>query len=355
MRVGTDGRKIPQAAERGPIGSLEHAKKLGVDGLFFRTMLELSPTLDTGALADVRARADELGLYLESGLGKVNPFATPEAPELRALGNGDIVLGFRRMMEAAAAIGCRELWIGTANFKPAYYGRLAYDRFRTDVTWPEQLIATERFLKRLAPIARDLGIHMNLETHEEITSFEVVRLVEAVGPDVTGIVFDMVNPLHRAEHPLFTLRRILPYVRQTHVKDAYLAHGPGGLTVQMRPLGQGVVDFRQIIPALAAAHPRLNLSIEIPGPIGPVPKRTVIEIDEPAYLNGHPDLSAEELDAYLDMVRLYEQRLSREQADDWETFARRPYDYAAATGFITTGAAYLRALCAEFDLPLERR
>src|SRR6202034_3786784 len=27
MRVGTDGRKIPQAAERGPIGSLEHAQE----------------------------------------------------------------------------------------------------------------------------------------------------------------------------------------------------------------------------------------------------------------------------------------------------------------------------------------
>ena len=54
----------------------------------------------------------------------------------------------------------------------------------------EQLQASEKFLRKLAPFARDLGVHMNLETHEEITSFELVRLVEAVGPDVLGIVFD---------------------------------------------------------------------------------------------------------------------------------------------------------------------
>ena len=131
-----------------------------MEGLFFRTVLDMSPSLDIGALRAIRQRADELGMYLETGLGKVNPYATAEAPELRAIGDGDIVEGFRRMMNACAQVDCRELWISTANFKPAYRGRLAYDRFRTDVSWDEQLIATEGFLRKLAPIARDLGIHI---------------------------------------------------------------------------------------------------------------------------------------------------------------------------------------------------
>ncbi|MGE3913741.1 MAG: sugar phosphate isomerase/epimerase family protein, partial [Chloroflexota bacterium] len=191
MRVGVDGRKIPRAAEYGPFKSFNHAQELGMEGLFFRTVLEMSPTLDHGELREIKAHADSLGMYVESGLGKVNPYATPEAPELRAAGDGDILLGFRRMLEACHAGGITEVWIGTANFKGQYRGNFAYDRFRTDVTWPEQLEATERFLHKLAPIARDLGIHINLETHEEITTFEVVRLVEAVGPDVMGITFDI--------------------------------------------------------------------------------------------------------------------------------------------------------------------
>ncbi len=157
MRIGVDGRKIPEAAKRGPLGSLDHARSFGMAGLFYRTVLDMSPRLDRGELRAIRQRADELGMYVETGLGKVNPYASPEAPELRQVGDGDIVLGFRRMMEACVDIGCRELWIATANYKTIYAGRWAYDRFRTDVTWAEQLEATQKFLLRLAPIARDLG------------------------------------------------------------------------------------------------------------------------------------------------------------------------------------------------------
>src|ERR1700722_2789996 len=248
MRIGVDGSKMPSAVRNGPIGSLDYGHELGLSGLFYRTVLDMSPMLDPGLLRAIRQRADELGMYLETGLGKVNPYANPEAPELRAAGDGDIVLGFRRMMEACVAIDCRELWVATANYKGMYQGRFAYDRFRTDVGWPDQLEAIERFLRKLAPIARDLGIHMNLETHEEITSFELVRLVEAVGPDVMGIVFDFANPLQRGEHVTRAASRVAPYVRQTHVKDAYVAFADGGLDFQMRPCGQGIVDFEAILP-----------------------------------------------------------------------------------------------------------
>ncbi len=256
--------RCPSAVRNGPIGSLEYGHELGMSGLFYRTVLDMSPTLDRGELRAIRERADELGMYVESGLGKVNPYANPEAPELRALGDGDILLGFRQMMEACAEIGCLELWSALANYKWMFRGKHAYDRFRTDVDWADQLAASAKFLKRLAPIARDLGIHINIETHEEVTSFELVRLVEEVGPDVTGIVYDTSNPLQRLEHPVWTARRVAPYTRQTHCKDGMLGYGGGGVDYQHRPIGTGVVDYHQILPILAAANPGLNLSIEPP-------------------------------------------------------------------------------------------
>src|SRR5215468_9127502 len=115
MRVGVDGRKIPRAEEYGPFKSFNHGQEMGMEGLFFRTVLEMSPTLDHGEMREIKAHADSLGMYVESGLGKVNPYASPEAPELRAAGDGDILLGFRRMMEACAEIGCLELWSALAN------------------------------------------------------------------------------------------------------------------------------------------------------------------------------------------------------------------------------------------------
>ena len=357
MRLGVDGRKIPESAKRGPIGSLEHGKELGMDGLFFRTILDMSPTLDSGALKAIRERADELGMYVETGLGKVNPYATSEAPELRAIGDGDIVEGFRRMMVASAAIECRELWVSTANFKPTYRGRLAYDRFRTDVTWAEQLAATECFLHTLAPIARDLGIHMNLETHEEITTFEVVRLVENVGADVLGVVLDTANPLQRGEHPVYAARRVAPYVRQTHVKDAFIAYNEDALDFQLRPCGQGVVDFRAILPILAAANPALNLSIENddshvdrPRPI----TRRRIDIFDPLWLRGHPDLSLEEYGAYMLMVQHLAEKIASGKIPDWQSYADRPYGYAETVAFIRESAAHIHNVCADLGMELAK-
>jgi len=355
MRIGVDGSKIPEATKRGPIGSLEHGHKLGMSGLFFRTVLDMSPTLDPGELGAIRQRADELGMYVESGLGKVNPYANPEAPELRAVGDGDIVLGFRRMMEACAAIDCRELWVALANYKWMFRGRLAYDRFRTDVDWADQLRASARFLQRLAPIARDLGIHMNLETHEEVTSFELVRLVEEVGPDCTGIVFDTSNVLQRVEVPVRAARRVAPYTRQTHCKDGMVVFGDGGLHYQHRPIGDGVVDYHQILPILAAANPDLNLTIENPQAQEDASRpmsRIFIELFDPEFLAGHPDLTVEEYAEFIEMAHDYQTRLASGEIESRESYLAKPYDFDAAIALILTGAARLRAVCADEGLEL---
>lgn len=83
MKLGIDGQKLPEARKRGPLKSLEHVKELGLGGIFFSTVLDMSETLDNGELADIRVKADELGLYLEAGVGKINPYCSAEAPEFQ--------------------------------------------------------------------------------------------------------------------------------------------------------------------------------------------------------------------------------------------------------------------------------
>jgi sugar phosphate isomerase/epimerase len=355
MRIGVDGLKIPESASRGPLASVDHAHQLGMDGIFFRTAQQMSPTLDAAEFRAIRDRADELGLYVETGLGKMNPYANPETPEFRAAGDGDIVLGARRIMEACAAIDCRELWCSTGSYKSVYRGRWAYDRFRSDVSWVEQLEATERFVRKLAPIARDLGLHLNFETHEEITSFEVVRLVEAVGPDVVGIVYDVGNPLQRLEHPAWTARRVAPYVRQTHVKDVSLVRVPGGLTFQSRPCGTGLVDFHTVLPIIAAVNPDLNLSIENDTPRSErtkPPSRMIIEVDAPDFVAAQPDLSREELDDYLGLVEAFGKRMAAGEVVDHEQYAQQPFEYVESVAFIQKSAGYLRQVALAERLPL---
>ncbi|WP_218005148.1 sugar phosphate isomerase/epimerase family protein [Actinomadura macra] len=304
-RIGVDGRKFPGAMRGGCHDTLVRAHEAGFEGVFFRTVLDMSPTLDAGELQEIRDHADDLGMYLEAGLGKVNPFATPETPELRAAGDGDILLGFRRMMEASARIGCVELWAATTNYQLGYPGKFVWDRFRTDVTWSAQLAATGRFLERLRPIALDLGVHINLETHEEITSFELVDLIETVGPDVCGIVYDTANPLQRLEHPRYTADRVAPYVRQTQLKDCSITPVEGGYRFDLTPCGDGLVDFAYILSALARTAPGVNLTIEnqesradFPGPT-PV---TVLPVRDPDFVGSHADLTVPEFAAFTGLA-----------------------------------------------------
>ena len=313
VRVGVDGRKLPLAKELGPLRSLDHARELGLEGVFFRTILDMSPTLDSGELRELRGHADELGLYVEAGLGNVNPYALAESPEIRAAGDGDTRLGFERMLRACASIGCTEAWVATASYKSRYRGNLAYDRFRTDVSWSEQLRATESFLSVLAPLARDFDIHLNLETHEEITTFEAVRLVEAVGPDVMGITFDVGNVVQRGESPVRAAERVAPYVRQTHMKDVALAFVADGVQRQQRPCGQGLVDFNTIVPLLARYRPNLHLSIE-----GPTSRGVeTFEFFNPAWHASHADLTTAELAEFVGLINACQHRFAAASGRTW--------------------------------------
>ena len=346
MKVGVDGLKFPGAATVGALGILREVAGRGLQGVFFRSVLEASPTVDPGELAELRQEADRYGLYLELGLGKVNPFSSAESPAIRAVGAGDTALGCRRLREAAAAVGCREMWVALANKKPAYPGRFAYDRFRTDVSWAEQLAATQRFLGRISPVARDLGIHLNIETHEEITSFEVVAMVQALGPDVAGVVFDTSNVLQRMEDPVAACLRVAPYVRQTHFKDAALVRQPGGIRYQARPCGQGIIDFPAILRILRERQPQVNLTLETRPPadefVQPGALPTIIEVDDPSFRADHADLGEQEFGDFLALVDRCEAAVRAGLIVDLETADRAPYGRAEAFEAILSGADHLR-------------
>jgi len=304
MKVGIEGNHTFNCRELGVYRVIDLAKEYKLDGVFFKTILDLSPTLDSGALRDVRAYTDERGLYLEVGLGRINPYNTPESPEIRQLGEGDYRRGFERMIAAAAVMGCTDLMAGTATWKD-YPGRYSVDRFRTDAPWDEQLQATERFMRQLVPCLRDHGCRLDVETHEEITSFEVVRLVESVGPEVIGITFDTGNILARCEDPVAAARRVAPYVHLAHVKDALLLFTQEGLVRNARACGEGIVDWATILPILYEYAPNLALSLE--DHRGYLP----LEIYDPEWLKAHPDLTNAELSQVVRLAQLSEAKIAR--------------------------------------------
>jgi hypothetical protein len=106
---------------------------------------------------------------------------------------------------------------------------------------------------------------------------------------------------------------------------------------------------------LASANPDLNISIEnddshIDRP-RPIVRRRV-DIFDPQWLGGHPDLSVGEYSAYMHMVIEYQERIVRGEIPDWQTYASCPYGFKETQEFIKESARYLRALCAELKISL---
>jgi sugar phosphate isomerase/epimerase len=260
--------------------TLELVHEEGLDGASFRSPENFTPTLDEGALREARAYADAHGLYFELGVGRVNPYVFDKNPEIERWGDGNYRAGFERAVRACVGIRCRELWCVTGTYT---------DRFQGKAPWPAQLRATQEFLVSLAPFLRDVGCRLNLETHEEVTIPELLRLIEAAGPDVLGLCMDTANILARAADPAVAGRRIAPYVHMMQAKDAIVYFVDDGLQRQVRPCGEGVVDWAALLRALGEHCPDLNLSIEDHKGLMAVP------IFDPDWRAGHPDLTVNEL------------------------------------------------------------
>jgi sugar phosphate isomerase/epimerase len=317
--------------------TLDWVTAVGLDGVLVRMLHELSPDLDMGLLREIRAHADALGLYLEIGIGKVNPFMTCELPWVRKLGDGSYLAGMQRMVAACAEIGVHELWTATGGYKPALPSPFSIDRFRTDAPWSDQLGATERFLRELSPCLRDHGARLNLETHEEITSFEVARLVEAVGEDVLGVCLDPANLVVGGEDPLAGTRRVARYVHMTHLRDVALCFDGGAISRFLAPCGEGVIDWAALLGVLRLAGCDANLTIE-----GAWPHRVEMTIhpDDPAWRAAYPDVTVAELERTRLLTQTYERRVRADGAPGLRAL-REPCASNRRT-FVARSAEHLR-------------
>jgi sugar phosphate isomerase/epimerase len=337
MKVGSDTDKLPsEVKKQGAFAVLDYLHARGFDGAFFRLMLDLSPTLDHGELKEVKAHADSLGLFLEAGIGWVNPYNTPERPEIRRFGDGDYRLAVEKMISAARLINCTELWAVSAHSIHGDPFYVAYDRFRTDVSWDDQLEAIVKFIGLLAPMLRDLGCRINLETHGDETSFEAIRIIEKSGKDIVGVTLDTGNLPLQADVPLGSIKRLAPYVHMTHCKDGILFRTDNGLNQQIRSLGDGITDWKSALEILNAHNPELHLCIE------EYRAENLLLWSTQKYRKSYTDLTAEDIAEFDRLTDLCDQRISTGKIPGVEEFRKLPFGETQRDATYIKEADYLR-------------
>lgn len=295
--IGIIKSSLPDGRSLAAVEALQAARQLGLQGLLFNSLFDISPTLDPAELHAVRQEADRLGLEISSMLGIVNPALPARSQPIIDAGAGDLEAGVRRLVELAAGIGIHDMF---------FLIGMIEDRFEAPVSWQAQFDGVTEMLARCAPLLRQHGSKLLLKTHEEITTPEVVALVEKVGPDVLGIAFDPVNVLCRLEDPVAATRRVAPYAAQLYVDDAVVRFQENGIRRFLAPLGEGFVDWDAILPLM----PDAKVWIEMHAGQFAMP---VFDSD---WLRMQPEVALNEFAAVLAMAAKFgAQKVPWDQAD----------------------------------------
>jgi len=323
MKVGLEAFTIREISVD-PFKQLDFAKANGFDGVAFdeignlcakrdaraeeagfipRAGLEADVSLDVERLKAVRGYADGLGLYSCVSISACNPIFVGR--EARAVADT-----LKIQIEALAEAGWHELRSTMGGVD---------ERFGHPIPWKRHLEASAQVIRLLRPVLRASGSRVNLETHGESTTFELVRLVEELGPDIAGITLDTANVLIHAENPVMAAKRAAPYAHLTHAKDGILYFSQRGVTRQGRPAGQGVVDWEKVLPILHAANPELPLSVEDHKWLFEIP---VFEED---WFIGHEDLSRAEFASVVKLAADTSRRIADGRLPNPEEYERIPY------------------------------
>jgi sugar phosphate isomerase/epimerase len=259
---------------------LDYAAEQKMDAIFLQDSLD-PKAMDPAHWELVRARAKELGLHLETGGGGVFPKA-PEAFQAS-------VDNLRRQITRAKAMG-----------SPIVRAVIASERAALPPGPVEQHIETMvRLLRSVRPHAVDAGVKIAIEVHKDLQAWELRQLVETAGKDYVGVYMDTGNPVFVLEHPLTTLETLAPYVVTFHLRDSVLYETKRGIAVQWVPLGEGVVDFREIIARARELTPNVHYYIK---PITGRPPQ-VIPYLEPGFWKLYPNSRASELARFLALAR----------------------------------------------------
>ena len=289
---------------RSAVQTMDAALAAGLDGVLFGNVLELSPDLDALALKAVATEAKVRNIRVGAGLGSFNPSKPVRNKALAGLGGGDIVQGLARTIDAVAALGTDTLFfvIGTIE-----------DREDPQLPWPSQLARVADALGALRPRLRDNGLRLLLKTHEELTTFEAARLIEAVGSDVMGISHDPVNLVCRIEDPVAATNRVAPYVQQVHLDDATITFDGDRMRRYLAPMGSGDIDWPAILQRIGDVPVWLEFHRG----------QFAMPVFDEAWLAAQPDLT---LNEYRAIIGPAVARLARHEtpADQADPFGRLP-------------------------------
>lgn len=226
---------------------LDYAASLKLDTLFISD-LEALGSLEAAPLAEVKRKADELGIALYVGSWSICPTST-RFKNTWGTAEEHLQTGIR----VAQALG-----------SPVFRVVLGAMEDRKTPGGIEARIAdTVKVLKTCRSRALDAGVKIAVENHAgDMHSWELAGLVEAAGKDYVGVNIDSGNAAWTLEDPVDVLKRLGPYTVCSSLRDNMVWKTSDGAAVQWTAVGDGVVDWPKFMTLWRELCPNVPFQIE---------------------------------------------------------------------------------------------
>lgn len=229
---------------------IESATAIGLS----RVQLHLDPLAFDEKWADAKAQIGDAGITVISGM--FTPVGEDYTTPATIKATGGIVPDQHWETNLAnftkVAQVCADLGLGSIGF---HAGFIPED----DPAVHDKLVAR---LQELAKVLADTaGADLLLETGQE-TADSLSRFLGHVDRENVGVNFDPANMiLYGMGDPIAAVRKLLPHIRQAHVKDATSPPEPGAWGAEV-VVGTGEVDWVAFFNELNGAGFDGNLAIE---------------------------------------------------------------------------------------------
>ena len=153
--------------------------------------------------------------------------------------------------------------LGTPTLRVILSGILGGDRRPLAGKWDEYLQNCIRILGEVLPVAEEYGVSIAVENHSDATSRDLLMLCETLDSPLIGITLDTGNVLSVLEEPIGYATRLMPFLKNVHLKDYTIHPTDEGYRIARCALGRGVVDFPNLLPLIEKHHPNITKTIEL--------------------------------------------------------------------------------------------
>jgi sugar phosphate isomerase/epimerase len=212
---------------------LEHCHQLGAAGIQSQI---------SGDLPKLRARAEELGMFVEGMVPLPKGGGSTEA--------------FEKSLQNAKAVGATCVRAGSL-------GGRRYETFATLAEYQDWVKQSDAGLDAAVRLLEKYKIPLGLENHKDRTVDQLVSVLKRYSSEYLGACVDCGNNISLLDDPLDVIEKLAPHAVTTHFKDMGVAPYTSGFLLSEVPLGQGFLDMPRVASIIERAKPKTHLMLEM--------------------------------------------------------------------------------------------